>query len=135
MSKYLEQKAIDVAHGTEQKQRSTKPSYFGDKKLKGKIVQVKDGDTLWGIARKFNVCSLLYLSFRKDLLLLWWLHSTIRIFQLMCIECVLVYLCIQVSVDALMKHNGIKDGDNISAGETIIVPRKDHHAEIKQLIE
>ncbi len=50
---------MDVAHDDEQDRDVTriltKPSHTGNKKLKGKIVQVKDGDTLWGIARKFNV--------------------------------------------------------------------------------
>ncbi|KAG0569703.1 hypothetical protein KC19_6G109500 [Ceratodon purpureus] len=87
LSKDVEQKAVGVADDVEQKEKDvmgtlTKTSYFGNKKLKGKKIEVKDGDTLWGIARKFNV-----------------------------------------SVDALMKHNGIKDGDSISTGETLIVPK------------
>lgn len=78
----MEQKAVAVAQIAEQKERDamgtlTKTTYFGNKKLRGKRVQVKDGDTLWGIARKFNVRSLLNLSFPLLLLSLWWLHSHI----------------------------------------------------------
>lgn len=60
----------------------TKSTKTGKKKAKGKKVQVKDGDTLWGIARKHNV-----------------------------------------SVSALMASNGIRDGDTISAGEFIVIPK------------
>jgi len=42
-----------------------KSSKSGKKKAKGKKVQVKDGDTLWGIARKHNVCFLLRLPFEE----------------------------------------------------------------------
>ena len=68
MSKDVEQKAVGVADDVEQKEKDvmgtlTKTSYFGNKKLKGKKIEVKDGDTLWGIARKFNVSTLCFLIF------------------------------------------------------------------------
>lgn len=72
--KEVEEKAVVFTGNKSSKSRK--------KKAKGKKVQVKDGDTLWGIARKHNV-----------------------------------------SVNALMTSNGIRDGDTISAGEFIIIPK------------
>jgi LysM repeat protein len=91
VSKELEHKAKGVAHGADHKgidfkhtfeAAGNKISHFGHKKLDGKTIQVFEGDTLWGIARKYNV-----------------------------------------SVEALMATNGIQNGDNISAGESLIVPK------------
>ncbi|KAG0625478.1 hypothetical protein M758_2G058500 [Ceratodon purpureus] len=89
--KEIESKAKGIAHGAEHKgidlkhsieAAGSKISQFGHKKLDGKTIEVHKGDTLWGIARKYNV-----------------------------------------TVEALMATNGIKNGDNISAGESIVVPK------------
>lgn len=63
----IEDKAKGVAHGAEHKgidfkhsieAAGSKISHFGHKKLDGKTIEVHKGDTLWGIARKYNVCRL-----------------------------------------------------------------------------
>jgi LysM repeat protein len=65
--KEIEGKAKGVAHGAEHKgvefkhsieAAGSKISNFGHKKLDGKTIEVHNGDTLWGIARKYNVCRL-----------------------------------------------------------------------------
>ena len=65
--KEVEAKAEGVAHSAEHKgidfkhtieAAGNKISHFGHKKLEGKTVEVHNGDTLWGIARKYNVCPL-----------------------------------------------------------------------------
>lgn len=69
-SKELEHKATGVAHGADHKgidfkhtleAAGNKISHFGHKKSEGKTVHVFQGDTLWGIARKYNVCPLAHL--------------------------------------------------------------------------
>lgn len=91
VSKELEHNAKGVAHSADHRgydlkhtleAAGDKISQFGHKKSDGKTIQVFKGDTLWGIAKKYNV-----------------------------------------SVEALMVTNGIQNGDNISAGESIIVPK------------
>lgn len=61
----------DVKHAVKEVEQQkevvlTRSPKLKKKNGKGKRIEVKDGDTLYGIARKHNVCFLLHLSSRTS---------------------------------------------------------------------